>query len=430
MIWEILTIIITLVSSIGIYNYFTTTRLNKAVPKEQPFVSVLIPARNEEQNIAACLDSVFKQNYSNFEVVVCDDQSIDKTGEIIKSFQKLHNNLHCISGQPLPEGWTGKNWACQQLAKKAKGELFLYLDADVTLQPEALASAVALKERKKVSMLSCFPQQIMKSWGEWMLVPLVDWLLLSFVFLDLVYRTKSTRFSVAIGQFILISKEAYLKMGGHEALKTAVTEDVEMARRLKFQGERILVARSTGLVHCRMYTNFKDARKGLARFIFLGSKMRPSLFIISLVGLLALFILPFIMFFIHPYYLLLLIPLLLQRVLTSLISGQNILFNLLLLPVHYFFTFYISINSLYVVLGNKIEWKGRKINMKSLAAQALEKAYRLTEVYKSKSMQKYDELKQKIDRDWEKLNEWKPKINLSEWKNNINLKKIAKKYKK
>src|SRR3989344_1881505 len=190
MIWEILTIIITLVSSIGIYNYFTTTRLNKAVPKEQPFVSVLIPARNEEQNIAACLDSVFKQNYSNFEVVVCDDQSIDKTGEIIKSFQKLHNNLHCISGQPLHEGWTGKNWACQQLAKKAKGELFLYLDADVTLQPEALASAVSLKERKKVSMLSCFPQQIMKSWGEWMLVPLVDLLLLFFVFFDFVYLTK------------------------------------------------------------------------------------------------------------------------------------------------------------------------------------------------------------------------------------------------
>ncbi|MBI2151166.1 glycosyltransferase [Candidatus Woesearchaeota archaeon] len=429
MIWEILTIVITLVSSIGIYNFFTATRLKKAVPREQPFVSILIPARNEELNIAVCLDSVFKQNYPNFEVIVCDDQSTDKTSEIIESFQSYHKNIQLISGKPLPEGWTGKNWACQQLTQKAKGELFLLLDADVTLEPEALASAVALKERKKVSMLSCFPQQIIKSWGEWMLVPLVDWLLLSFVILDLVYRTKSTRFSVAIGQFILISREAYLKMGGHEALRIAVTEDVEMSCRLKFQGERILVARSTGLVHCRMYTNFNDAKKGLARFVFLGSKMKPASYIISLVGLLALFVLPFVLFFIHPYYLLLLIPLLLQRILTSLISGQNILFNLLLLPVHYFFTFYVSINSLYVVLGNKMEWKGRKINLKSLAEQAWEMASRIKETYKTKSVQKYDEWKKKID--WNKLSEWKPKINLNSINlKNIDLNSIVKKYKK
>ncbi|MBI2665510.1 glycosyltransferase [Candidatus Woesearchaeota archaeon] len=387
----IIAVVIGSFSLVGIYNFFTASRLKKDFPKQQPSVSILIPARNEEKNIASCLTSVLSQNYSDYEVIVCDDHSQDRTAEIIKSFQNSYPKLTLISGKPLPEGWTGKTWACQQLGLQAKGELLLFIDADVTLEPDALYSAIALKEKKKVSMLSCFPQQVMKTIGEWMLVPLIDWLLLSFVLLDLVYRTAGTRFCVAIGQFILIEQEVYQRIGRHEAVKTAVTEDVELSRILKSSGEKILVARSLSLVHCRMYRNFMEARDGMARFFYLGSKMKPISYVASLLGILALFSIPLYLFFVNRYYLLLFTPMIIQRILTSILAGQNALINLLLMPIHYFFTFYISSYSLYVALTNKIEWKGRRINLKSLADHAQDLAKIIQE------SKRYQEWKQRIN---------------------------------
>jgi len=366
MLLQIIAIIIGLTSLVGIYNFFTATRLRIGKPNHTPLVSILIPARNEEKNIENCLQSIFKQDYPNYEVIVCDDNSEDNTFSIVESYTSKYPNLSLIKGKKLPLGWTGKTWACHQLSRQAKGELFLFLDADVTLKSEALSSAVALMEKKKVSLLSCFPGQKMRSFGEWLIIPLIDWLLLSFVPLDLVYRTSGTKFSMAIGQFILIKKRIYTQAGGHEAVKDAVTEDVEMARKVKEMGDRIIVARSVGLVNCRMYGNFSESKKGLARSLYKGTHLKPLPFILSLLGLFLLFFLPIAMFFVNSGYLYLLIPLLLQRTLTSILARQNFIYNLLLLPVHYFFTFYVSINSLYLTLGNKIEWKGRQIDLKAL----------------------------------------------------------------
>lgn len=357
--------IMILVSLIAYYNFLTAPRLKKRplnLDKDKlPFISILIPARNEENNISKCLASVLHQNYPNCEVIVCDDNSEDKTADIIKKYLRRSDKLKMISGKPLPENWTGKNWACQQLGEKAKGDLFLFLDADVMLRPDALTSAVALMKKKKVEMLSCFPKQKLGGFGEWLVVPLIDWLTLSFIPFDLVYRLRTTHFSVAIGQFILINKETYLEMGRHKAVRKVIVEDMEMAKKVKEMGKKILPCKSTGLIECRMYSNFKESINGLARSVFIGANIRPVLYVLYLIGLFALFVVPFILAFFNIIYLLVYVPILLQRGLTSILSRQNVIFNLLLFPLHGIFFIIVAFYSLHITLAKKIVWKGRRI---------------------------------------------------------------------
>ena len=127
------------------YNYFTAPRMNK--PKifsdQQAKVSILIPARNEENNIENCLNSVFNSDYNNYEVKVLNDLSTDLTEQKVKAFQLKYRNLELLQGKELPDGWTGKNWACNQLAEKARGEFLLFLDADVIINPKAVQYSVA-----------------------------------------------------------------------------------------------------------------------------------------------------------------------------------------------------------------------------------------------------------------------------------------------
>ncbi len=215
LILNIIIILISLSTAVGFYNFFTATRLKESTPKSQPLISILIPARNEERNIAKCLQSVTSQNYANYEVIVYNDQSEDNTAEIVKKFK----SVKLINGRPLPKDWTGKNHACHNLVNAAKGDYYLFLDADVTIKPNTLQSAVALIEQKEVEMLSCFPCQKINSLGERLVIPIFEWLLLSFVPLDAAYKSKNPFFSIAIGQFILISKKAYKSFGGHESIK-------------------------------------------------------------------------------------------------------------------------------------------------------------------------------------------------------------------
>lgn len=357
MVLVFIAVLIGLSNVIGFYNFFTATRLKKSQPRYCPHVSVLIPARNEERNIRKCLDSVLAQDYPDFEVIVGDDQSEDNMASIVSSY----DSVILLKGKELPAGWVGKSWACHQLAKTATGELLLFLDADVTLEPQALSSAVAMMQEKKVKMLSCFPCQKTKHFGETLVVPIIDWLLLSFIPLDLVYRTSGAAISIAIGQFIIFDRVAYEQIGGHQKVAGKVTEDTELARLMKKSERRIIAVRSKGLVKCQMYHGFKESIQGLSRSFYYGAHMNPILYIASLIGLVALFVIPVLLFITDVNYLYLLIPLLMQRILTSILACQSVFVNLVLLPVHGVLAVVIAINSIYLSLGNKIVWKGRKI---------------------------------------------------------------------
>ena len=344
---------------VPVYNLLTARRLTPRKTNKKQFVSILIPARNEEKNIKEFLPRILKQNYPNYEVIVLDDNSEDNT---YKELKKLEcDRLKIIKGKPLEKGWIGKPWACHQLSKEAKGDLFLFLDADVELQPEALESAVALFQEEKVSMLSCFPQQIMKSWGEWLIIPIIDLMSLTLLPLELIKHTKSHLISIAIGQFILIHKEAYLKIGGHESVKNKKTEDTGIARLMKLHGFKISAVRSINLIKCRMYSNLFTSIQGLSRSVYDGTNMKLPVYLIGIILYFCIFLLPLFLIINNPSFIIVLVPLYVIRISTAILAGQDLILTSLLFPLHLLLFIPLALNSMYISITHQVIWKGRVI---------------------------------------------------------------------
>lgn len=172
-------------------------------PFRNPFISVLVPARNEQDNIGECIKSLLIQDYPDFEVIVLDDNSTDRTWEILEKLSLEYSRLRIIKGKPLPDGWFGKHWACHQLSQHANGEIFLFTDADTRHKPNSLRDGIAGMMGEKADLITAFPREEVISWGERMTVPLFPWFILSFLPLIVAYRTRSPAFSAAIGQFFV-----------------------------------------------------------------------------------------------------------------------------------------------------------------------------------------------------------------------------------
>ncbi len=346
---------------IVLYNYFTAPRFKKQKVElsQVPLVSVLIPARNEEENITNCIESVLNQDYKNIEIIVCDDKSTDNTEQ--KVLELNNPKIKLIKGKELPFGWLGKNWACHQLSKHASGEYILFIDADVRLEKNAVSFVINEVLKKDCKMLSCFSTQIINSFGEWLVVPLVNWLLLTFLPLKKVFSSKNENFVAANGQFVLFEMKKYFEIGGHEAVKNNVVEDMEFARILKSKGEKIITLLGNYVVNCRMYDSFADGLKGFSKNFYPGFKTNPSVFLILLITLFTLFVSPFILVFQNYFYLIHVFIIILIRMFISRMSNQNISFNVLLHPLQMIAMFFIGINSIYTTTTKKAEWKGRKI---------------------------------------------------------------------
>ena len=348
---------------ISLYNYLTAPRIKFPDKEDIPdkFVSVLIPARNEETNIKECLDSVLNQRYKHFEVIVLDDESTDNTYKIIQDILLKSDKIKLIAGKPLPEGWVGKNWACCQLAEKAKGEIFLFIDADVRLSDNALSISMNIFEDKKLNMLSCFPTQQINTMGEWLVVPLMNFFLLSILPLKKVFSSLKKSFTAANGQFILIDKKTYQNVGGHKQVANEVVEDMELARLLKQKGFSILTALGGNSVSCRMYDNFRKSFIGFSKNFFPGFKSNFIFFLILILFYSAIFIYPFFLLPENIYYLIPTALIILIRIFISLSSRQNVLINIVLHPIQIVIMLLLAINSVWKNKMKNISWKGRKI---------------------------------------------------------------------
>lgn len=348
---------------IVVYNLFTAPILK--LPEQEisfsPYISILIPARNEEENISDCLDSCLNQNYRNFEILTLDDSSSDRTNKIIKEYQKHFPKIKLIEGELLPSGWTGKNWACHQLAIKANGEYFLFIDADVRLKPDTLESALSLINKFEIKMLSIFPTQVTKNFGEKIIVPLMNWLLLSFLPLRKVYSSSNKSFIAANGQFILVNRKTYFEIGGHKKFRSKVVEDMEIAREVKAKGNTIITALGGDLVFCKMYNNFNLALSGFAKNFFSGFNISAFLFLALIIFLLVVFLAPFILFFFNLTFIVIIILILISRIIISILSRQSILENLLLHPFQMLIMFYAGIISVLNTKRRKNMWKGRTV---------------------------------------------------------------------
>lgn len=233
-----------------------------------PKVSILVPARNEENNIAACVRSLLSQDYPDFEVIVIDDQSSDATRIILAQIAEAEPRLRVLDGDPPPDGWLGKNWACFQLAQQAQGDLLLFTDADTFHRPQTLRAIVTALMGEQADLLTGFPRQKVHTWGERLLVPFFTWAFYCFNPLAITHRLRLPALSDAVGQMMLFRRQAYQAIGGHNQIRASIIDDLTLARRIKAAGLRGRVAYIADLIHCRMYRGSRAAFNGFAKNLF------------------------------------------------------------------------------------------------------------------------------------------------------------------
>ena len=248
-------------------------------PPSLPMASILVPARNEERNIAGCIQSLLAQDYPCFEVLALDDGSSDATRTILEQIAGSQPRLKVLLGSSPPAGWSGKNWACAQLAGQAQGELLFFTDADTVHQPRALRAFVTALVGERADLLSGFPLQEMHTWGERLLVPFFSWACLCFIPLRLAYRLRLPALCSAVGQMMLFRREAYEAVGGHESVRTSVVDDLALARRVKASGLRWRAVSAIDLVSCRMYHGSGEALDGFGKNLFAAFDFRLLAFL-------------------------------------------------------------------------------------------------------------------------------------------------------
>jgi chlorobactene glucosyltransferase len=346
--------------TVTLFNFISNPKLTSSPRDYDDLVSILIPARDEEKNILSLLQSIRDQDYKNYEVIVLDDHSADRTFEICEEFSNWDKRFRVLAGKPLPKDWLGKNFACHQLAKESKGRYLMFLDADETIADGLINNTVHRMKFFRLDLLSLFTNQIMITWGERMIVPLMHFLLLNLLPLRLVRLSKSPAFSAASGQFMLFNAENYRENQWHEQVRNKVVEDIEIMRCIKVAGCRGEALLANGYIFCRMYRNFNDAFRGFSKNLLAGFNNNILglffyLFLVILGPLACAYILSAELLFFA------LSLIILSRVMISLMSGQNVWFNILLHPIQLISMLFIAVISVKKYFTKTIVWKGRLI---------------------------------------------------------------------
>jgi hypothetical protein len=232
----------------------------------RPKISVLIPARNEELSIGAAVECVLRSTGVDLELIVLDDGSTDGTAEAVRAYARKDARVRLATAPALPEGWNGKQHACHVLGGLARYELLCFLDADVRLAPQALARMAAFQRSSGADLVSGFPRQETKTFLEWLLLPLIHFVLLGFLPLAMMrgYAT-SPDFAAGCGQFMLTDRHAYLRSGGHSAIRTTMHDGLLLPQRYRSVGLRTDLADMTHLATCRMYRSAAEVWRGLSK---------------------------------------------------------------------------------------------------------------------------------------------------------------------
>jgi chlorobactene glucosyltransferase len=254
-----------------------------SLPPNLPRVSLLVPARNEESNLECLMPSLIAQNYANLEIIVLDDHSTDRTSEILASFETRDSRLRVLEGSTLPVGWLGKNWACHQLSQAATGEILVFTDADTTWQPDGVRLIVQAMTRTRADALSAWPQHPTTGWFAALVQPVQQWSLVAFLPIFLVPVSAFPVAVAAIGQLIALRRAAYDAIGGHEAVRGNVIEDMALARNIKRAGFRFQLMNAVGTVSCVMYSSTREVWDGFAKNVYPGAGATPT----SMLGLIA-----------------------------------------------------------------------------------------------------------------------------------------------
>ena len=230
-----------------------------------PKVSVLIPARDEEDRLGPTLTAVLASRDVDLEVIVGDDHSTDGTAALIKTFMDNDGRVRTVTPPPLPEGWSGKQHACAFLAEQATHDTMIFMDADVVVAPDAVARIAAELERSGAGLVSGFPRQVTATFWEKLAIPMIHVLLIGYLPIIGMRKSPNPGFAAACGQLIAVKSEPYRRAGGHAAIRASMHDGVKLPRAFRKSGAMTDLFDATGLCDCRMYTSLAQVWSGFAK---------------------------------------------------------------------------------------------------------------------------------------------------------------------
>jgi chlorobactene glucosyltransferase len=264
---------------------------------EAPLISICIPARNEESVIERAVKSALEQHYPRLEVLVLDDESTDRTPNVLNELkEKYPGKLSIINGETKPDDWLGKSWACHQLSRKAKGEILYFIDADVWLGPAAVQRAIRSLDHFDIDFLTVWPLQELGTFWEKLVIPVLYYGLLTLLPARYVYENPrwlpssladrtAPVFAAACGQCMVFRREAYEKIGGHESVKQDIVEDVALAKQIRRNGFRMRMFHGEDAVWCRMYTSGVEMWDGFRKnFLAIFDNSVPKFLLMALMN--------------------------------------------------------------------------------------------------------------------------------------------------
>lgn len=275
------------------------------VGQAEPFLSILVPARDEEQCIEVCVCSLVFQSYERLEVLVLDDASSDATATIVQHIinelpAPYAGRLRLLRSEPLPPGWTGKNYACYQLAQHARGDYLLFTDADTVHAPETAKAVLNCMHAVGVELLTAQPEYELGSLGERLVVPLLNFTLMTLLPVALIPLRSEPSLATGNGQLLCFHRLAYESIGGHAAVKNRILEDVLLARAVKAVGYRMIFVDALELVRCRMYASFTEVWAGFSKNLFAFYNYSLPFALIALLLNLVLFVVPPLLVLLSP----------------------------------------------------------------------------------------------------------------------------------
>lgn len=244
-------------------------------PADGPRVTVCIPARDEAENIAACVAAVRACRWPDLEVVVVDDRSSDGTGELARAAADGDARVHVVEGTEPPAGWSGKAWACARAAGEATGDVLVFVDADVEVHPDAIWGAWEAMEARALDLFSAFGTWRLETFWERVAIPPMGWLIRGSVDLDAVNAPGRAE-AFANGQFIAVRRDAYDDLGGHDAVKTTILDDVALSTAIQRRGRRIGLVDAPWLFRVRLYRSLSEVMSGYSKNVYEGMDRRLS----------------------------------------------------------------------------------------------------------------------------------------------------------
>lgn len=242
-------------------------------PRPEETLFVLIPARDEAENIAECVEGWLRQEGVTLRLLVLDDGSTDGTDQIVEEIAARDSRVGLLRGEPKPPNWAGKVWACRQLgdAASAQGaQWLLFVDADTRARPGLATAALHHAQTTGADMVSTFPYQITGTFPERVALPMLHFLIMTFLPVRMVWESPFPQLVAACGQFELFASEAYQAVGGHAALPASFHDGLQLARRIKASGRSVRLFDASPLLSCHMYAGGRAVWNGFTRNAYEG----------------------------------------------------------------------------------------------------------------------------------------------------------------